>query len=79
MATLTKEEKRLIDLVDNYKKSIKSKGDIKEWSDQFLTTVRDKFRQLARGTRGAWTFEFYEALQMINKESIKRDLDPETK
>lgn len=79
MVTLTKEEKKLSELVENYKKSIKSRGDVKEWSDQFLTTVRDKFRQLARGTRGTWTFEFYEALQAINKESIKRDLDPETK
>ena len=78
-ATLNKEEKELNKLVDSYKKHIKDKGDIECWTDGFLVTVRDKFRKVARITRGYWTFDFYESLQAINKESIKRDLFPETK
>ena len=79
MATLTKEEKQLTKLVDAYNKSVKSKGDIEEWTDKFLLSTRDKLRVAARKTRGFWTFDFYEVLQLINKESIKRDLKPETK
>ena len=78
-ATLNKEEKELNKLVDTYKKHIKDKGDIECWTDSFLVSVRDKFRKVARITRGHWTFDFYETLQAINKESIKRDLSPETK
>jgi hypothetical protein len=78
-ATLNKEEKELNKLVDSYKKHINDKGDIECWTDNFLVAVRDKFRKVARITRGYWTFDFYESLQAINKESIKRDLSPETK
>lgn len=79
-ATLNnKEEKELNKLVDSYKKYIKDKGEIESWTDGFLITVRDKFRKIARITRGHWSFDFYESLQAINKESIKRDLIPETK
>ncbi len=79
LATLNKEEKELNKVVDTYKKHIKDKGEIESWSDAFLVTVRDKFRKIARITRGYWTFDFYETLQAINKESIKRDLIAETK
>jgi len=78
-ATLTKEEKQLTKLVDGYKKAIKTKGDIKAWGDPFLLKTRDQWRLAARKTRGSWTFDFYEVLQLINKESIKRDLKPGTK
>jgi hypothetical protein len=77
-AVLNKEEKSLTKLVDEYKKTIKTKGDLKEWSDAFLLKFRDKWRVAARKTRGHWTFDFYETLQNINKESIKRDLKPGT-
>lgn len=77
-ATLTREEKLLTKLVDEYKKAIKAKGDIKEWNDPFLLKFRDKWRVAARQTRGNWSFDFYENLQLINKESIKRDLKPGT-
>ena len=40
---------------------------------------RDKMRKVARNTRGFWSFNFYEMLQNLNKESIKRDLNPATK
>ena len=78
-ATLSKEEKQLQKLVDTYTKAVKAKGDIEEWSDKYLLSLRDKFRVLARKTRGYWSFDFYEALQDLNKESIKRDLKPATK
>ncbi len=78
-ATLNKEEKELNKLVAAYQKHIKDKGEIEGWSDSFLVTVRDKFRKVARITRGYWSFDFYETLQAINKESIKRDLIAETK
>ena len=76
--TLTKEEKQLDKLVQDYKKAIKTKGDIKDWTDAYLLKFRDKWRIAARKTRGSWTFDFYEILQLINKESIKRDLKPGT-
>ncbi len=77
-ATLNKDEKELNKLVDVYNKQLRSKGEIESWSDSSLIGIRDKFRKLARITRGSWTFDFYETLQAINKESIKRDLKPET-
>ncbi len=77
--TLTKEEKELGKLVMAYNGYLKSKGSIEEWTDKFLLSARDKFRKLSRKTRGQWSFEFYEALQELNKESIKRNLQPSTK
>lgn len=77
-ATLSKERKQLDKLVADYKKAIKAKGDIKDWTDAFLLKFRDKWRVAARKTRGNWSFDFYETLQLINKESIKRDLKPGT-
>ncbi len=64
--------KPLIKLIDEYKKTIRSKGPILEWPDPFLERVRDKYRDAARRYRGCWSIEFYETLQNINKESIKR-------
>lgn len=77
-ATLAKADKHLAKLVKDYKASLKAKGSIEEWGDKFLLTLRDRFRVLSRKTRGQWSFEFYEALQELNKESIKRDLKPGT-
>jgi triphosphoribosyl-dephospho-CoA synthetase len=78
-ATLSKVEKELESLVKAYNSYLKSKGSIEEWTDKFLITARDKFRKVSRRSRGLWSFEFYEALQELNKESIKRDLSPGTK
>ena len=75
----TKEEKQIAKAMDDYKKTAKAKGKIKDWTDAFLLKYRDKMRLVARKTRGFWSFAFYEALQNVNKESIKRDLNPATK
>ncbi len=74
MATQEDQEiaRPLIKLIDEYKKTIKAKGPVLEWSDSFLERVRDKYRDAARRYRGEWSIEFYETLQNINKESIKR-------
>lgn len=77
--SLSKEEKQLDKLVDTYNKAVNSKGEIQEWTDKYLVSLRDKFRVIARTTRGHWSFDFYESLQNLNKESIKRDLKPATK
>lgn len=76
---LRKEEKELSKLVNIYTKTVDSQGDIEAWTDKHLISLRDKFRVLARKTRGYWTFDFYESLQDLNKESIKRNLKLETK
>lgn len=78
-STNTKEEKQIEKMVDDFKKTSKTKGKIKEWTDMFLLKYRDKIRLAARKTRGFWSFDFYEMLQNLNKESIKRDLNPATK
>lgn len=74
-----KEEKQITKSMDDYKKTSKTKGKIKDWTDAFLLKYRDKTRLIARKTRGFWSFDFYEMLQNLNKESIKRDLNPATK
>lgn len=61
-----------------YKTSKKKIGDFKKWSDKQVTMVRDKMRKIARKNRGKWTLEFYESLQLINKESLKRKLTQKT-
>ena len=76
---LTKEETQIAKAVDDYKKTSKTKGKIKDWTDAFVLKYRDKMRLIARKTRGFWSFAFYEMLQNVNKESIKRDLNPATK
>lgn len=78
-AASTKEEKMVAKAMDDFKKTSKTKGKIKDWTDAFLLKFRDKMRLAARKTRGYWSFAFYEALQNLNKESIKRDLNPATK
>jgi hypothetical protein len=78
-ATLSKEDVQVTKAMDEYKKTLKTQGKIKEWDDTVLLKFRDKTRVIARKTRGNWSFEFYEMLQNLNKESIKRDLNPETK
>lgn len=78
-AKKSKEETLIDKAVDDYKKTAKTKGKIKDWTDAFLLKYRDKMRLAARKTRGFWSFDFYEALQNVNKESIKRDLNPATK
>ena len=55
-----------------YKDSKKKLGDLSKWKDKQVLGVRDKMRQIARKNRGKWTLEFYETLQLINKESLKR-------
>jgi len=75
----TKEEKLVKKALEDFKKMSKSKGKITGWTDSFLLKYRDKLRVLAKKTRGHWSFSFYETLQNINKESIKRDLNPSTK
>ncbi len=64
--------KPLLKLIEEYKKTIKAKGPVLEWPDAFLERVRLKYRDAARKHRGTWSIEFYETLQSINKESIKR-------
>ncbi len=64
--------KPLLKLIEEYKKTIKAKGPVLEWPDAFLERVRLKYRDAARRYRGNWSIEFYETLQSINKESIKR-------
>lgn len=73
--TETKNIAQIKKLLDEYKNSLKVKGSLAEWNDSLLMKTRDKFRNLSRETRGTWTLDFYEALQKINKESLKRELD----
>jgi len=61
-----------------YKNSKKKIGDLNKWSDKQVLGVRDKMRTIARKNRGKWTLEFYESLQFINKESIRRKLPQKT-
>ena len=61
-----------------YKTSKKKKGDFSKWSDRDIVGIRDKMRKSARKNRGNWTLEFYESLQLINKESLKRKLPQKT-
>lgn len=61
-----------------YKDSKKKIGDLSKWSDKQVLGVRDKMRKIARKSRGKWTLEFYETLQIINKESLKRKLTQKT-
>ncbi len=74
MATQTQANtaKVLSKLLDEYKQSLKAKGPVLEWSDAFLEKFQTKYRNAARKYRGSWSIEFYEALQDINKESLKR-------
>ena len=61
-----------------YKDSKKKIGDFTKWSDKQVLAVRDKMRKISRKNRGKWTLEFYESLQLINKESLKRKLTQKT-
>ncbi len=70
--------KQLEILLRTYKKTIESKGKPIEWSDSYLLKIRDQFRKTARRFRGIWTEDFFETLQDINRESIKRGLRPGT-
>ena len=69
-----KDLKVLGQLVLSFEKTLKTKGPLEEWTDSVLKNLRDKFRLVARKTRGSWTFDFYESLQALNKEGIKRDI-----
>ena len=61
-----------------FKDSKKKMGDLAKWSDKQVLSVRDKMRSGAKKNRGKWTLEFYETLQVINKESLKRKLTQKT-
>ncbi len=61
-----------------YKDSKKKMGDFTKWSDKQVLAIRDKMRKVSRKNRGKWTLEFYESLQLINKESLKRKLTQKT-
>lgn len=61
-----------------YKDSKKKHGDFLKWSDKQVLGIRDKMRKIAKKNRGKWTLEFYESLQLINKESLKRKLTQKT-
>ena len=61
-----------------YKDSKKKMGAFAKWSDKQVLTIRDKMRKIAKKNRGKWTLEFYESLQLINKESLKRKLTQKT-
>ncbi|MBI2995613.1 MAG: hypothetical protein HYY52_02765 [Candidatus Melainabacteria bacterium] len=61
-----------------YKGSKKKCGDFTKWSDKQVLSIRDKMRGIAKKNRGKWTLEFYESLQLINKESLKRKLTQKT-
>ena len=61
-----------------YKDSKKKIGDFTKWSDKQVISIRDKMRKVSRKNRGKWTLEFYESLQLINKESLKRKLTQKT-
>ena len=61
-----------------YKDSKKKLGDFTKWSDKQVVSIRDKMRTIAKKNRGKWTLEFYESLQLINKESLKRKLTQKT-
>ncbi len=74
MATQTEQNKAspLLKLIQEYKKTVKAKGPVLDWPDAFLIKLRDRYRDAARKYRGKWSIEFYETLQDINKESLKR-------
>ncbi len=61
-----------------YKSEKKKFGDFSKWKDKNVSGVRDKMRKIAKKNRGKWTLEFYESLQLINKESLKRKLTQKT-
>lgn len=61
-----------------YKEGKKKLGDFGKWSDKQVLSIRDKMRKIARKNRTRWTLEFYESLQLINKESLKRKLTQKT-
>ena len=61
-----------------YKDAKKKLGNVPKWSDKNVLSIRDKMRKTARKNRGKWTSEFYESLQLINKESLKRKLTQKT-
>lgn len=64
--------------INLYKGSKKKIGDFSKWTDKQVLGVRDKMRKISRKNRGRWTLEFYESLQLINKESLKRKLIQKT-
>lgn len=61
-----------------YKENKKKFGDFSKWSDKQVIGIRDKMRKIARKNRGRWTLEFYESLQLINKETLRRKLTQKT-
>ena len=60
--------------VDFFKQVKKTRGEIPKWSDKLLLFTRDKMRRIGRSNRGKWTIDFYEKLQIVNKESQRRKL-----
>lgn len=64
--------------IKQYKDSKKKSGDFSKWSDKQVLGIRDKMRKVARKNRGKWILEFYESLQLINKESLRRKLSQKT-
>lgn len=68
------DNKELKKLLEGFKELIETKGAVKDWTDSYLLKTRDKYRKAAAKNRGRWSFEFYECLQELNKESIKRNL-----
>ena len=61
-----------------YKDSKRNIGDFPKWGDKQVLKIRDQMRKIAKKNRGRWTLEFYESLQLINKESLKRKLIQKT-
>jgi hypothetical protein len=61
-----------------YKTNKKKIGELSKWTDKQVLGIRDKMRKIAKKNRGKWTLEFYESLQLINKESLRRKLSQKT-
>ena len=61
-----------------YKTNKKKIGELSKWTDKQVLGIRDKMRKIAKKNRGKWTLEFYESLQLINKESLRRKLSQRT-
>lgn len=60
--------------IDFFKRVKKTRGEVCNWSNNLVLHVRDKMRRIGRSNRGKWTIDFYETLQVINKESQRRKL-----
>lgn len=60
--------------IDFFRRVKKTRGEVHKWSNNLVLHIRDKMRRIGRSNRGKWTIDFYEALQIVNKESQKRKL-----